>query len=217
MLRGVKKAVFRVLCLGALCLGGLMAESNPKELIFLGITIYTDKDFTRAKEYFEKACGLHDADGCAILREAYSKVILKGSARESIEKALEHTATAKACKSNDAKKCKDLAEFYFNANDLKNALEYYSKACELNNGEGCSKLGGDYFLGESVTQDLKKAFGYYSKACELNDAKGCYALAAFYNEGKGVAKDEKQTTENLKKSCELGLKEACDILKEQKQ
>ncbi|GAA7718556.1 hypothetical protein HpCOL13_03350 [Helicobacter pylori] len=47
----------------------------------------------------------------------------------------------------------------------------------------------------------------------MNDAKGCYALAAFYN----VAKDEKQTTENLKKSCELGLKEACDILKEQKQ
>ncbi len=217
MLRGVKKAVFRVLCLGALCLGELMAESNPKELIFSGITIYTDKDFTRTKEYFEKACRLNDADGCAILREAYSKVILKGSARESIEKALEHTATAKACKSNDAEKCKDLAEFYFNANDLKNALEYYSKACELNNGEGCSKLGGDYFLGESVTQDLKKAFEYSAKACELNDAKGCYALAAFYNEGKGVAKDEKQTTENLEKSCKLGLKEACDILKEQKQ
>ncbi|WP_458861494.1 hypothetical protein [Helicobacter pylori] len=55
------------------------------------------------------------------------------------------------------------------------------------------------------------------KACELNDAKGCYALAAFYNGGKGVAKDEKQTTENLEKSCKLGLKEACDILKEQKQ
>lgn len=59
----VKKAVFRVLCLGALCLGGLMAEQNSKELIFSGITIYTDKDFTRAKEYFEKACRLNDAKG----------------------------------------------------------------------------------------------------------------------------------------------------------
>ncbi len=137
MLRGVKKAVFRVLCLGALCLGGLMAEQDSKELIFSGITIYMDKDFTRAKEYFEKACELNDADGCAILREAYSKVILKGSARESIEKALEHTATAKACKSNDAEKCKDLAEFYFNANDLKKAFKYYSKSCKLNNVEGC--------------------------------------------------------------------------------
>ncbi|EJB95063.1 hsp12 variant C [Helicobacter pylori Hp P-1] len=43
MLGSVKKAVFRVLCLGALCLcGGLMAEQDPKELIFSGITIYTD-------------------------------------------------------------------------------------------------------------------------------------------------------------------------------
>ncbi len=74
-----------------------------------------------------------------------------------------------------------------------------------------------YRDGEGVTKDLKKAFEYSAKACELNDAKGCYALAAFYNEGKGVAKDEKQTTENLEKSCKLGLKEACDILKEQKQ
>ncbi len=100
----VKKAVFRVLYLGVLCLcGGLMAEQDFKVLILSGITIYTDKNFTRAKKYFEKACKLNDADGCAILREAYSKVILKGSARESIEKALEHTATAKACKSNDRK------------------------------------------------------------------------------------------------------------------
>ncbi len=115
-----------------------MAEQDPKELILSGITIYyTDKNSTRAKKYFEKACGL-----------------------------------------NDAEKCKKLAEFYFKANDLKKTLEYYSKSCRL------------------------------------NDAKGCYALAALYNEG--VAKDEKQMTESLKKACELGLKEACDILKEQK-
>ncbi|GAA9933109.1 hypothetical protein VN0866_01070 [Helicobacter pylori] len=115
-----------------------MAEQDSKELIFSGITIYyTDKNSTRAKKYFEKACGL-----------------------------------------NDAEKCKKLAEFYFKANDLKKTLEYYSKSCKL------------------------------------NDAKGCYALAVLYNEG--VAKDEKQMTESLKKACELGLKEACDILKEQK-
>ncbi|GAA7684147.1 hypothetical protein MMM7_02030 [Helicobacter pylori] len=48
--------------MGVLCLcGGLMAEQDPKELIFSGITIYTDKNSTRAKKYFEKACGLNDA------------------------------------------------------------------------------------------------------------------------------------------------------------
>ncbi|GHR62071.1 hypothetical protein JP0103_02740 [Helicobacter pylori] len=155
-----------------------MAERDSKELILSGITIYTDKNSTRAKKYFEKACGLNDSDGCIILREIYSKAITRENARESIEEALEHTATAKACKLNDAEKCKKLAEFYFKANDLKKTLEYYSKSCKL------------------------------------NDAKGCYALAALYNEG--VAKDEKQMTESLKKACGLGLKEACDILKEQK-
>ncbi len=156
-----------------------MAEQDSKELIFSGITIYyTDKNSTRAKKYFEKACGLNDADGCIILREIYSKAITREKARESIEEALEHTATAKACKLNDAEKCKKLAEFYFKANDLKKTLEYYSKSCKL------------------------------------NDAKGCYALAVLYNEG--VAKDEKQMTESLKKACGLGLKEARDILKEQK-
>ncbi|GAA6850872.1 hypothetical protein HpHNI37_01210 [Helicobacter pylori] len=163
---------------GVVFSGGLMAEQDSKELILSGITIYTDKNSTRAKKYFEKACGLNDADGCIILREIYSKAITRENARESIEEALGHTATAKAYKLNDAEKCKKLAEFYFKANDLKKTLEYYSKSCKL------------------------------------NDAKGCYALAALYNEG--VAKDEKQMTENLKKACGLGLKEACDILKEQK-
>ncbi|WP_120992067.1 tetratricopeptide repeat protein [Helicobacter pylori] len=216
----VKKAVFRVLYLGVLCLCvGLMAEQDPKELIFSGITIYyTDKNSTRAKRYFEKACGLNDADGCIILREIYSKAITRENARESIEEALEHTATAKACKLNDAKGCMLSATFYDGVikgfKKDKKAFEYYSKACGLNYSDGCVILGDIYHSGEGVTKNFKKAFEYFDKACQLNNAKGCYALAALYNEG--VAKDEKQMTENLKKACGLGLKEACDILKEQK-
>ncbi|GAA9983383.1 hypothetical protein VN0985_03430 [Helicobacter pylori] len=167
---------------GVVFSGGLMAEQDSKELILSGITIYTDKNSTRAKKYFEKACGLNDADGCIILREIYSKAITRENARESIEEALEHTATAKACKLNDAKGCMLSATFY----------------------DGVIK---------GFKKD-KKAFEYFDKACQLNNAKGCYALATLYNES--VAKDGKQMTESLKKACELGLKEACDILKEQK-
>ncbi|GHP56779.1 hypothetical protein JP0045_01800 [Helicobacter pylori] len=84
----------------------------------------------------------------------------------------------------------------------------------MNRALTCTLVGAFYRDGYGVTKDLKQAFEYFDKACKLNNAKGCYALAALYNEG--VAKDEKQMTENLKKACELGLKEACDILKEQK-
>nr|WP_242677873.1 tetratricopeptide repeat protein [Helicobacter pylori] len=214
MLGSVKKAVFRVLCLGALCLGGLMAESNPKELIFLGITIYTDKDFTRAKEYFEKACELHDADGCAILREIYSsgKAIARENARESIEKALEHTATAKACKSNDAEKCKKLAEFYFKANDLKKTLKYYSKACKLNNAEGCM-LSAAFYDGviKGFKKD-KKAFKYYSKACELNYGDGCEILGDIYHHGEGVTQNFKKAFQYYSKACELNEALTCTFV-----
>ncbi len=213
MLGSVKKAVFRVLCLGALCLCvGLMAEQDSKELIFSGITIYTDKDFTRAKEYFEKACKSNDADGCTILREAYSKVILKGSARESIEKALEHTATAKACKSNDAEKCKKLAEFYFKANDLKKTLKYYSKACKLNNAEGCM-LSAAFYDGviKGFKKD-KKAFKYYSKACELNYGDGCEILGDIYHHGEGVTQNFKKAFQYYSKACELNEALTCTFV-----
>ncbi len=59
---------------------GLMAEQDPKELVFSGITIYTDKNFTRAKKYFEKACGLNDALGCYGLAALYNEA--KGTARD---------------------------------------------------------------------------------------------------------------------------------------
>ncbi len=139
----VKKAVFRALYLGVLCLvGGLMAEQDSKELILSGITIYTDKNSTRAKKYFEKACGLNDADGCIILREIYSKAITRENARESIEEDLEHTATAKAYKLNDAKGCYALATLYNEgvAKDEKQMTESLKKACGLGLKEACGIL-----------------------------------------------------------------------------
>ncbi|GAA7705787.1 hypothetical protein JP0157_01070 [Helicobacter pylori] len=119
-----------------------MAERDSKELILSGITIYTDKNSTRAKKYFEKACGLNDADGCIILREIYSKAITRENARESIEKALGHTATAKACKLNNAKGCYALAVLYNEgvAKDEKQMTENLKKACGLGLKEACGIL-----------------------------------------------------------------------------
>ncbi|GAA8212014.1 hypothetical protein HpDR152_12090 [Helicobacter pylori] len=112
MLGSVKKAVFRVLCLGALCLcGGLMAGQDPKELIFSGITIYTDKDFTRAKKYFEKACKSNDAEKCKDLAEFYFNV-------NDLKNALEYYS--KSCKLNNVEGCMLSATFY---NDMIKGLK----------------------------------------------------------------------------------------------
>ncbi|UOR45966.1 tetratricopeptide repeat protein [Helicobacter pylori] len=40
-----------------------MAEPNPEELVLLGIKSYEKQDFSKARKYFERACGLNNGGG----------------------------------------------------------------------------------------------------------------------------------------------------------
>ncbi|WQY42713.1 SEL1-like repeat protein [Helicobacter pylori] len=53
--------------------------------------------------------------------------------------------------------------------DFSKAKGYFEKACDLNNGGGCSNLGVLYQNGQGVEKDLIKAAYLYSRACELKD------------------------------------------------
>lgn len=118
---------------GVVFSGGLMAEQDPKELILSGITIYTDKNSTRAKKYFEKACGLNDAEKCKKLAEFYFKA-------NDLKKTLEYYS--KSCKLNDVKGCYALATLYNEsvAKDEKQMTENLKKACGLGLKEACGIL-----------------------------------------------------------------------------
>ena len=48
------------------------------------------------------------------------------------------------------------------------AVPYCEKACNLNNGLGCSFLGFLYREGQGVRQNYQQAKTYYEKACNLN-------------------------------------------------
>ncbi|UOR38880.1 tetratricopeptide repeat protein [Helicobacter pylori] len=74
MLGSFKKAIFRVLCLCCVLIGGggLMAEPNPEELFNLGMLSYDKQDFSKARKYFEKACGLNNGGGCGALGALYN-------------------------------------------------------------------------------------------------------------------------------------------------
>ncbi|GAA7663097.1 hypothetical protein HpBhutan357_01180 [Helicobacter pylori] len=48
-----------------------MAEPNPEELVLLGIKSYKKQDFSKARKYFEKACGLNNGGGCDALGRLY--------------------------------------------------------------------------------------------------------------------------------------------------
>lgn len=85
--------------------GGLMAEPNPEELFNLGMLSYDKQDFSKAKGYFEKACGLNNGGGCATLGMLYDD-------GKGVEKNLTKAAQyfSKACKLGNQKACEALKE-----------------------------------------------------------------------------------------------------------
>lgn len=60
--------------------------------------------------------------------------------------------------------------------DFSKARRYFEKACDLNNGGGCSNLGVLYQNGQGVEKDLIKAAYFYTKACKLGYKKACEML-----------------------------------------
>ncbi|MDU9792404.1 tetratricopeptide repeat protein [Helicobacter pylori] len=118
-----KKAIFRVLCLCCVFIGGggVNGRPNPEELVDLGLESIRlgnvsgkVEDFIRDRKYIEKACELNDGRGCYWLGEFHE------SGGGTVKK------------------------------DLKKAIQYYVKACGLNNGWGCNNLGDLYQNGQGV-------------------------------------------------------------------
>ncbi|WP_277297271.1 tetratricopeptide repeat protein [Succinatimonas hippei] len=80
-----------------------------------------------------------------------------------------------------------------------NSIENYQKACDLNDGVGCTLLGNSYYSGNGVKQDYFKANEYFKKACDLNYGGGCAFLGNSYHYGLGVNQDLFKANEYFKK------------------
>ncbi len=85
-----------------------------------------------------------------------------------------------------------LGGLYHGREDLKKAIQYYSKACGLNNQDGCLILGAMQYIGKGVVKNEKQAMEKFEKACKLGKQEACEMVTY-----KGL--------------CELGHKEACEI------
>src|SRR5574344_1264120 len=91
------------------------------------------------------------------------------------------------------------------------AFRYCEKACSLNDGGGCNKVGGRNYKGRGVREDDKQAKTYYEEACSLNEGVGCGLLGAFYAEGRGVKQDYKQAKTYFEKACSLNNGGGCSL------
>ncbi|RVZ29170.1 tetratricopeptide repeat protein [Helicobacter pylori] len=116
-----------------------MAEPNPEELFNLGMLSYDKQDFSKARKYFEKACGLNNGGGCGALGMLYEDG--QGVGEDLIKAAYFYS---KACELKDGLGCGSLGYLYENdqgvEKNLTKADQYISKACKLGDQEACEVL-----------------------------------------------------------------------------
>ena len=97
--------------------------------------------------------------------------------------------------------------------DLKKAIEFAKKGCNLKDGKSCFILGARYGEGDGIKKDIKEANKYYQKACDLNnDADGCASLGYNYKYGYGITKDLTLANKYNKKACDAGSGRGCNYL-----
>ncbi|WP_423752488.1 tetratricopeptide repeat protein [Helicobacter pylori] len=71
----------------------------------------------------------------------------------------------------NAKKLVDLGRNSYSKQDFTQAKKYFEKACELNDGDGCSALGLMQYDGIGITRNEKQAIENFKKSCKLGDEK----------------------------------------------
>lgn len=125
--------------------------------------ISVDKNPTKAREFFQKACDAGDTDTCKKYELTQDTSKFKAILQ-------------KACDSGNQNACPRLGELYFgeSKNTSKDkAKELYQKACDLGSANGCYELAVSYNIGRGVSQDINKAKELYKKACDLEESSAC--------------------------------------------
>ncbi|ECV9671111.1 sel1 repeat family protein [Campylobacter jejuni] len=92
------------------------------------------------------------------------------------------------------------------------AAEFYKRACELNDGDGCWGLADLYETGKGVKMSSSMAEKLYNKACFLNSFNACFDLGALYEKGQIVSKNNFKAVELYRKACDMNHNKGCNSL-----
>lgn len=175
-----------------------------------------EPDVKRAKSYLRRACRAGLPRACHELGLAMwqpgDPVVADTKRAAKLHR--------RACKAGIADACVSLAEMLADGHGVKRDLaasaELLEKACTLESGPGCSRLGllTHYGFGVAGGADRVEAVRLYERACELGDVVGCSAAGTEYAEGNNdsVAEDAEKASRLLSKACLAKYEPACDIL-----
>jgi TPR repeat protein len=196
----------RAQALGVLCnqVGTLYAE---------GKLVAADR--AKASLYFDQACELGNAEGCANLAIQY--VLLgRAEAEPYANRALSHLEEASAKMTNGRVLFIIGCSYDLGRGpvvDKTKARQFYEQAAVLGDLEACQKLGKMLLAGEGGPPDHTAAALWLQKAADGPDGPSCLYLAKLYHNGDGVPRDEQRAVALLEKACDLGVQPACELLK----
>ncbi|WP_104758051.1 dynamin family protein [Helicobacter salomonis] len=170
-----------------------------------------DQDYTKAKEYWEKAADIGSTEAYSHLSAMYKN---GRGVKKDDEMAFECSKIAEMLKNGTehAGAYNDLGCMYHNAQgvaqDYSKALTYFKKAGEMGNALAYKNLGIMYQYGNGVAQDFTKFVECYQKAGEMGCAEACFDLGLMYEKGNGVVQDYQKAVTYYQKAAEIGNAEA---------
>jgi TPR repeat protein len=180
-----------------------------------GVEGQLEKNYTKAKKYFELSYAVGDsssAENLAIMHSHGFGVL------QNFDKAIMYFSEA-------AKLSPDITDKnYYIANNFalgingtkenyKIAHEYYEMSIEDNNPSAMNNLAELYRWGKGVEIDYKMAVSLYLNAAKLNSGIAMYNMAELYRDGHGVVKSPTKSIEWMKKAADKGFANAQAAIK----
>jgi TPR repeat protein len=168
------------------------------------------KDYTKAREYYSKACNDDSSFSCNNLGTLYQDGL--GVPRDYAQ-ALK--LFEKSCDVGVPEGCDAAGKMYVDhigvAQDNAQALELFKKACDNELAAGCGDEGTIYARGLGVPKDLRFAASLFTRACGMGSRNSCFNIGMMYRIGDGVTRDPVKANEYLTKACNMGDQQSCGL------
>ncbi len=164
----------------------------------------TEKDLSKAKDYFEKAAALDNADALYGLGRLY---LNKDFVECDTQKALDYLITA-------AQKGHSYAQYTLGKLFLKDevvkqnvdyALRWLEEAVRQDNTDAQCLLGKVLLQGEVIEQDADRASALLTKANESGSSYAAYLLGKAYLDGTALPQDIPEAIRLLTESADKGF------------
>jgi len=96
----------------------------------------------------------------------------------------------------------NVGKYFIEKGQIKEAIEYLTRAKELGYTKATIRLSRLYLSGEGIRKNKKKAFKMMQQAVEANDTLAYHQLGLYHLQGIGTKKDEKMALKYFEQSSE---------------